>query len=175
MSVETANLSRKGKTRRAIRQIRLAPDGSCQMTKRSKSDRHPRRLLMPLFGQTGTHLVSLSALLTAMLLTGHHQPFIYEMVAVLVLARVFYCMTRGPRPVLPGRFVRRKQGQVVADEIKIGIALAAASFLLQWPVALHAVVIFAAFNLAGQCTFAVLSHRFMLRPASRRTAGEAQQ
>ncbi len=142
---------------------------------KNKSNRLLRRILMLLFGQAGTHLVSLSALLPVMLLSGYHQPFIYEMAGGLILARVLYCMNRGPRPVLPGRFVRRKLKQVVIDEAKISIVLAAACFLLRWPVGIYAVVLFFGLNLTGQCALAALARRFMLKLARVRTTKGTEQ
>ncbi|UCE25517.1 MAG: sugar transferase [Candidatus Zixiibacteriota bacterium] len=137
-----------------------------------RSDRHLLRLQMILFGRTGAHLVSLTSLMLVLLLAGYRQLFIVEVAGVLVLARVFYGMTRGPRPVLPGRFIRRRQSQVVADEFKMGMALAAACFLLQWPVSIYAILLFFALNVAGQCLHAVLSRRFVLKLSSRRSASE---
>jgi exopolysaccharide biosynthesis polyprenyl glycosylphosphotransferase len=134
------------------------------------NDRRLRKILLILSGQFGAHLVSVTALASSVFLFGHREAFLFEMLAVVVLIRVVYCMTRGPKPVLPGRFVRRKQGQVMSDETKIGITLAASCFLLRWPVSLGAVALFFAMNLLGQGALVSVSRRIIRLLASRCSA-----
>ncbi len=114
-----------------------------------------RKGLLILFGQTCGHLVSAVSVTAAAIATGISVSILAEMLITVVLIRFLYCLTRGPRPVLPAYRLRREKYRVVADELKVGIAFAAACFLLQWPVSLVAVGVFAVANLAGQMT---LSH-----------------
>lgn len=116
-----------------------------------KRDRYYRKILLNLSGQAGAHLVSLASLLATLLVAGHTGSLIFEMLASVVLIRVVYCMTRGPRPVLPGRFLRREVCRVAADETKVGVAMAAGCFVLQWPISLGTLTTFFAANLIAQC------------------------
>ncbi|UCG62469.1 MAG: sugar transferase [Candidatus Zixiibacteriota bacterium] len=110
-------------------------------------------MILILSGQAGAHILSLISLVGTLLASGYRGLFILEMSSAVVLIRLLYCMTRGPRPVLPGRSVRRSVRSVIGDEIKIGIALAAGCFVMQWPVALVTLAIFFALNIVVQCLF----------------------
>ena len=137
-----------------------------------KRDRYYRKLLLSLSGQTGAHLVSLASLSAALLAARHSTLLIVEMLASVVLIRVLYCMTRGPRPVLPGRFLRRELCRVAADETKVGVAMAAGCFVMQWPVSLSVMAAFFALNLIAQC---LLSRTIIKRLARDRKASKCSE
>ncbi len=118
-----------------------------------RRQKYLRKFLLILSGQTGAHIMTLMSLSATLLLAGYRGLFILEMLVSGVLVRILYCMTRGPRPVLPGRFVRRSANCVVSDELMIIIALSAGCFAMQWPVSLGTMAVFAAVNLIAQCAF----------------------
>ena len=93
-----------------------------------------RKTLLSIHGQLGAAVISSLALLVALVLTGHTGTYVWELVAALILARIVYRITRGPLPVLSPVTVRKRLRWVLVDEVYIVLALAAAAFVMSWPV-----------------------------------------
>ena len=96
--------------------------------------RFTRKTLLSIHGQLGAAVISSLALLVALVLTGHTGIYIWEMVTTLVLVRIVYRITRGPLPVLSPEAVRKPLRRVLVDELSVVLALAAAAFVMNWPV-----------------------------------------
>ena len=118
---------------------------------------HLRKTGLILSGQLGAHLLSIGSLASLFVYLGYSWSLVAEIAVANSLIRIVYCITRGPRSVLPGRFVRRRVWQVITDEIKIGVALSAACFVMLWPVTVVSLSAFLGINLVGQCAFAGVS------------------
>ncbi len=100
----------------------------------TKAERFLRKAVLIACGQTGAALLSLAVLSTAFWVSGVSGLWVLEVMAALVLIRLGYFHTRGPKPVLGSHLVRRKAHAVIVDEVTIGIALLAACFVVGWPV-----------------------------------------
>lgn len=126
----------------------------------AQQNRYRRKLCLILSGQAGAHLVSIAAL-AGMRAAGVEWLLLLEMAMAVILVRSVYCMTRGPRPVIPGYRVRRRIAGVVTDEVKIGLVMAAACYLLRWPVSEVTFALFFGLNVIGQAAAMYLTRRIL--------------
>jgi len=124
---------------------------------KSNIDSHLRKTGLILSGQLGSQLLSVASLAFLFAYLGYSWSLMAGIAVVNALIRIVYCITRGPRSVLPGRFVRRRVWQVITDEIKIGVALTSACFVMLWPLTVGALSAFLGINLVCQCAFAAVS------------------
>ncbi len=106
-----------------------------------------RKLLLFLAGRTGAVLVSAAALWGAALGTGYSGTVTYEMLAAITLIRLIYNMVYRPNAMLGSRSIRKRVGQVVEDEVRIGIVFVVVLYVMQWPVGRETIALFLAVNL----------------------------
>ena len=106
-----------------------------------------RKLFFVVTGQIGASALSGLALWTALLVSGLGGGWVYEALLTLALIRTGYFYTRGPKPVLTTRGVRRRAKRILIDETSVSIVLLAACFVLAWPVDPAPILIFFAGNL----------------------------
>lgn len=132
--------------------------------------RHLYKVSLHSAGQAGAHLVSVTSLLSLLTIAGYGMSLTVESLAGLVLVRCVYCMTRGPRPVLPRCALRRGTKRVFVEEAAISVGLSAAAFILKWPVTLAFMAAFAAINMASQATLSWVMSRLLDRVSRRRPA-----
>ena len=130
-----------------------------------------RKILLSLCDQPGAHLVTLVVLGVVLAIGGYSFRLMLELAAGLALIRLLFHLTRGPLPVLTSYQVRKRIGRVISDEVRISIALLAACFMMQWPVAMFDLAFFIAGNMVLQMAMITISrHILSLLP---RTAGES--
>lgn len=96
--------------------------------------RFTKKLLLSIHGQFGSAFLSVVALAAALVLTGTFGTRLIEMAAILVLIRLVYRLTRGPKPVLTSASIRKRLGRVAVDELTVLLALSASAFILDWGV-----------------------------------------
>jgi exopolysaccharide biosynthesis polyprenyl glycosylphosphotransferase len=90
--------------------------------------------LLSIPGQIGAAVISIGALSGVLMFTGRFGIFNWEMVASLVLIRLVYRLSRGPKSVLTWMSVPKRMRRVIVDELYVVLALAAAAFVLNWPI-----------------------------------------
>ena len=125
-----------------------------------------KKILLGLCGQPGAHLATLFVMGVVLPVGGYSGRLIIEMAAGLTLIRVAFYLTRGPLPVLTAYRVRKRIQRVMADEIRISVALAAACFVMLWPVTMFNLAWLIAANLVAQMAVVAVS-RYILRQISR--------
>lgn len=125
-----------------------------------------KRTSLIISGQWGAHIVSSTCIAGVLLAAGYRGFWIVEAAAVVVLLRVLYHMTQGPRPILPTSFIRGQMSRLVLLEAKLSVALAAACFLLGWPVSTAAMAAYVGVNLLVQIGRTLLMQK-ALRVVSR--------
>ncbi len=140
--------------------------------------RFTRKMLLSIHGQLGAAVISSLALLVASVLTGHAGTYVWEMVAALVLIRMVYRITRGPLPVLSSEAVRKRLRRVLVDELSVVLALAAAAFVMNWPVSNLVLGGYLVVNLLLQTaglTVSRLTMVYLRRRTSNQTEGGLQK
>ncbi|MDH3889817.1 MAG: sugar transferase [candidate division Zixibacteria bacterium] len=119
--------------------------------------RFTKKLLLSIHGQIGSAFLSVLALVGALVLTETLGSNFIEMAAILVLIRLVYRLTRGPKPVLTSASIRRRLGGVMVDELTILLALSASAFMLNWAVTNLTMGVYFAIDLLLQSTGMFLS------------------
>lgn len=119
--------------------------------------RFTKRILLSIHGQFGSAFLSVAALAVALVVTEMFGSHFLEMASALVLIRLVYRLTRGPKPVLTAASIRKRLGRVAVDELTIVVALLATAFMLDWPVTNLAMGVYLAINLFLQATGMFLS------------------
>ncbi len=112
--------------------------------------RFTRKAILAISGQAGTIIVSVIALRAVLDAFGYSERWIVEALGVIVLVRMGYYLTRGPRPLLTSYVIRKRIWRLVVDETKITMGFIAMIFLMDWPLSHLPVAVFAGVNLVGQ-------------------------
>jgi len=133
-------------------------------------NRHLFRVLRLSIGQAGANLVALISLAVPLVIAGYELSLVIEVGAALVLVRTLYGMTRGQRWVIPECAVRRKSGVAFLDEAIAWVGMAAAAFVLKWPVSVGIMAISFVLDACGQCVLSLLVYRLLDEVNRRRLA-----
>jgi len=78
-----------------------------------------RKLLLMAAGQTGASIASATFLWLSLRLSNQAATWVGGIVALLLLVRVWYFHTRGPKPVLAKYRIRKRFWRILVDEGKI--------------------------------------------------------
>ncbi len=120
----------------------------------ARTERRPgrgiRRLLLLASGQTGASLVALLALWTSIALSQLTGSWAYQALAGLLLIRIWYFHTRGPKPVLMLYKIRKRAWRILVDEGKIGVVFLGVCFVMPWPITVAAAAVFVVGNFVLQ-------------------------
>lgn len=84
---------------------------------------------------------------------GYSGWLVIEALTAILLVRIGYRLTRGPKPILVSKQVRKRVGRVIVDEGKISTVFLAAVYVMGWPLN----QIDAAFFVAANLTLQLLS------------------
>jgi exopolysaccharide biosynthesis polyprenyl glycosylphosphotransferase len=109
-----------------------------------------RKSLLLAAGQTGASVAAASVLWTSLKLSDLTGGWIWQAIAALLLVRVWYFHTRGPKPVLTKYRVRKSVWRILVDEGKIGLVFLGISLLVGWPITASAATLFLIGNFAVQ-------------------------
>ncbi len=125
-----------------------------------------RKTILAICGQYGAIGISLVALTIGFSLHPVPWSIMVEAGVAIILIRLAYLVTRGPKPVLRAHTIRKRARWVLVDEAKISAAFLSVCYLLDWPVGRLTVGLFVAFNLCLQLAMLWYS-RLMLAGLSR--------
>ena len=131
-----------------------------------------RKSLLLAAGQTGASVASTSFLWTSLKLSDLAGGWIWQAIAALLLVRVWYFHTRGPKPVLAKYRIRKCFSRILVDEGKIGLVFLGIGFLMSWPMTVSVAVLFLIGNFAVQLSLMSFS-RLVIKALAEydRTAG----
>jgi exopolysaccharide biosynthesis polyprenyl glycosylphosphotransferase len=133
-----------------------------------------RKLLLLAAGQTGASVAAVSFLWTSLKLSNLTGGWIWQSIAALLLVRVWYFHTRGPKPVLAKYRIRKHFWRILVDEGKIGLVFLGISLLMSWPMTASVATLFLIGNFAVQLSLMSFS-RLVIKALAEfdRTAGLA--
>ncbi|RKX24700.1 MAG: hypothetical protein DRP45_07655 [Candidatus Zixiibacteriota bacterium] len=114
--------------------VSVVSDPSETSVSPERTSNKSRELLFLASGGVGSTVLSLASLWFAAVTSGFPGMWVYEALAVLLVIRVAYFLTRGPKSILSTYGIRKRAFGVLVDETAIGIALLAACFVMAWPV-----------------------------------------
>jgi len=109
-----------------------------------------RKSLLLAAGQTGASVAAASFLWASLKLSDLTGGWIWQAIAALLLVRVWYFHTRGPKPVLAKYRIRKSFWRILVDEGKIGLVFLGISLLVGWPIAASVAALFLIGNFAVQ-------------------------
>jgi exopolysaccharide biosynthesis polyprenyl glycosylphosphotransferase len=109
-----------------------------------------RKLLLLAAGQTGASIAAASFLWTSLKLSNLTGGWIWQTIAALLLVRIWYFHTRGPKPVLAKYRIRKHFWRILVDEGKIGLVFLGISLLMSWPMTATVAAMFLIGNFAVQ-------------------------
>lgn len=133
-----------------------------------------RKAALSASGQIGAGIASVLVLSFILALSSLRFPLALEMAAALVITRVAYFHTRGPKPVLLLYQVRKRVNRLLVDETAVAIAMAALCFVMGWSVSPITLGVFYVSNLAVQLCLMSASRLLIKRLAdSDRLSGRA--
>ena len=109
-----------------------------------------RHLLLLASGQTVASAAAALFLLTSLTLSNVSQHWLWQPVVALVLIRVWYFHTRGPKPLLTRYKIRKRAWRTLVDEGKISFVFLGVCYLLAWPISTVTAALFVAGNFTLQ-------------------------
>jgi exopolysaccharide biosynthesis polyprenyl glycosylphosphotransferase len=109
-----------------------------------------RKSLLLAAGQTGASIAAAIFLWTSLKLSDLTGGWIWQPIVALLLVRVWYFHTRGPKPVLAKYRIRKHFWRILVDEGKIGLVFLGVSLLLGWPMTASVAALFLTGNFAVQ-------------------------
>ncbi|MDD5426166.1 MAG: sugar transferase [candidate division Zixibacteria bacterium] len=125
------------------------------------------RLLLIFSCQTGSIIVSVMVLGMTLLRAGNSGWWILEALAALILIRVGYRLTRGPRPVLVTNYLRKGIRRLLVDEGKVSTVFLAAIFIFGWPLTHLEAAVFIGANFTMQLIMFYYAKKVMKALAER--------
>jgi len=146
--------------------ISLSPSTSSRPTVKPPSQK-TARLLIIFSCQTGSIIVSVILLGLTLWMSGHSGRWVMEALAALILIRIGYRLTRGPRPVLVAHYRRKGIRRVIVDEGKISTIFLALLFVANWPLSKPEAAVYIGANLAVQTVMYYSSKKIMRALAER--------
>jgi exopolysaccharide biosynthesis polyprenyl glycosylphosphotransferase len=109
-----------------------------------------RKSLLMAAGQTGASLAAASFLWMSLKLGNATGSWIGLAMAALLLVRIWYFHTRGPKPVLAKYRIRKRFWRILVDEGKICLVFLGVCLLIGWPMTTSTALMYLFGNLAVQ-------------------------
>ncbi|MEW5796788.1 MAG: sugar transferase [Candidatus Zixiibacteriota bacterium] len=126
------------------------PSAATRLGSGVAANRILRRLLLASSGQIGASLASALILWMSLDLSEVSGGWLWQSVAALLLVRIWYFHTRGPKPVLGRYKIRKRAWRTIVDEGKIGIIFLGVCFVMAWPITTGAAALYVGGNFALQ-------------------------
>jgi len=108
------------------------------------------KLLLIFSCQTGSIIVSVMLLGVIMLYRGYSDWLVIESLTAILLIRIGYRLTRGSKPILVSRHLRKRVSWVIVDEGKISTVFLATVYVMGWPLNHVDAAVFVTANLTLQ-------------------------
>jgi len=126
-----------------------------------------RKIILLLAGQTGSTILSIGVLLGVLIVSEQLGALAWQMVACILVLRLFNRILRKPKPVLITHSIPMRTRRVLEDELVIGVGFCAATYLMSWPLDQAVMGLILGVNLGAQILL-MMAARTYLRLEARR-------